>query len=108
LSALEIISNIIDEYSNIRPNLEPSAEQIVLAEILMLVTLADNTANISNKIKEDWQDEVKKDFNAYVGTRRLTLLAIRTPLPPTPGTSNTSGGAPVGIYSTGSKPPGTG
>ena len=68
-------------------------------EIMMFIELLREVQSLSNKVRQDWEDEVRKgpndpydlySFTAYVDRRRQTLLALRTPLPPTPGTTGTN------------------
>ena len=63
------------------------------------IELLREVQSLSNKVRQDWEDEVRKgpndpydlySFTAYVDRRRQTLLALRTPLPPTPGTTGTN------------------
>lgn len=64
-------------------------------EIMLFIGLLQEVRSLSNKVGQDWEDEVRKgpddpydlySFTAYVSRRRQTLMALRTPLPPTPGT----------------------
>jgi len=98
LAKLDSIANKIEDYTNKLRNDAIPQYKASDDEVFLLWDLLQAIKSISNKVRVDWEDEVKggpndpydfRSFNAYVKDRRITLLALEgmPPLPPTPGTT---------------------